>query len=555
MSPNPYQFNAALSDFQSAQHRAALEEVLARVRGRSNDLLSYDEVAQKLKLRSRTDAGIQTIPLEAIVGSAGRYTEFTRTFLPRKTEDRQRWARVKAAFMDPSSVLPPIEVYKVGQVYFVIDGNHRVSIARQEGFKAIEAHVIEFRTDIALTPDVQPDDLIIKAEYAEFLESTRIMELRPNVDLSVTTCCQYDKLLEQIGVQQYLLEKGPAAELPFPQAVEDWYDNVYTPLAEAIRDRGLLRWFPRRTLTDLYMWISENRSALEKEVGWEIQSDIAATDLILKKGVKSEPGSWRKARTVTRYTDNLFTDILVPLSGDAECWDSLEQAVFIAQREGARIHGLHIVDSPDKVQSPEAAEVQRQFDRTCAEAQVEGRLLIEPGEVTRKIRERAAVTDLIVLKIAHTPGSGLSALKSPFRTLLTEASRPILAVPQKATRFEHALLAYDGSERAKEALFLATYLAEMWKTRLTVFTAPEGRKVTEDVQEHVRRYLDIHEVEAEYLLSDCGVLECLPRTVEEHGVDLVLMGSHSSSLLRQVFVGSTLDLVLRESKVPVFICR
>src|SRR5512140_870469 len=101
MSPNQYQIQAAISDFLSARQRAALEEILARVRGRSNTLLSYEEVAQKLKLRAKSDAGVQLIPVEAIVGSAGRYTDFTRTFLPRSMDDQQRWARVQAAFLDP----------------------------------------------------------------------------------------------------------------------------------------------------------------------------------------------------------------------------------------------------------------------------------------------------------------------------------------------------------------------------------------------------------------------------------------------------------------------
>jgi hypothetical protein len=82
--------------------------------------------------------------------------------------------------MEDQAGVAPIEVYKVGQVYFVIYGNHRVSVARKEKFTSIEAHVIEFRTNIALTPDVQPDDLIIKAEYAEFPDATRIVDLRPN---------------------------------------------------------------------------------------------------------------------------------------------------------------------------------------------------------------------------------------------------------------------------------------------------------------------------------------------------------------------------------------
>jgi hypothetical protein len=219
----------------------------------------------------------------------GRYTEFTRTFLPRSRDDQERWARVKAAFMDLEISMPPIEVYRVGEVYFVIDGNHRVSVARQEGLKTIEAHVIDVKTNIALTPDVEPDDLIVKAEYAEFLDETHIMELRPNVDLSVTACCQYGILMEQIRVRQYLLQQEMQREVAFEDAVGEWYDKDYIPLAETIRDRGLLRWFPNRTITDLYLWISENRASLEKDSGWEIQSDIAATDLILDRSVRDGP--------------------------------------------------------------------------------------------------------------------------------------------------------------------------------------------------------------------------------------------------------------------------
>lgn len=528
---------------------------MARVRGRSNDLLSYDEVAEKLRLRARSDAGIQSIPVAAIIGSAGRYTEFTRTFLPRNADDQERWARVKAASQDPETSFPPIEVYKVGEAYFVIDGNHRVSIARQEGTTTIEAHVIEVKTNISLTPDIQPDELIIKAEYAEFLDATHIMDLRPNVDLSMTACCQYEKLMEQICVQECMLEKDCQGDIPFREAVEDWYDHVYIPLAEAIRDRGLLRWFPNRTITDLYLWISENRSALEKELGWELQSDIAATDLILGRNVRSEPGSWRKARTVSRYTDGLFADILVPLSGEAECWDALRQAILIAQREGARLHGLHVVDSPEKIQSREASAVQAQFDQTCAQANIEGTLVVEAGIITRKISERQTMMDLMVLKIAHPPGGRLSTLKSALRSIIANSSCPMLGIPQKATPFQRALLAYDGTELAKEALFVATYLAEMWKTGLTVFTALESSRVTADVQDHVRRYLEIHEVEAEYVVSDQDARTHLTATVEERNIDLVLMGSHGGSVWRQILVGSTLDFVLRESQMPVFICR
>lgn len=554
MSSNSHRFRAAVHDFQTAQQRAAVQEVLARITGKSTQLLSYEEVAEKLNLHIRTERGLHDIPLDAIVGSVGRYNDFTRTFLPRRVEDQQRWAGVKAA-MEGNLGLPPIEVYKVGEVYFVLDGNHRVSVARREGFKTIQASVIEFQTDVKLTPDVQPDDLIAKAEYVDFLEATRINRLRPNVDLSVTSCCQYEKLMEQVRVSQYLLQEQTGKEVPLQDAAAYWYDTTYIPLAETIRDRGLLRWFPDRTITDLYIWISENRAALEEELGWEIQSEAAVTDLILERSVKSEPGSWRKARTMSRYTDRLFADILVPLSGFAASWDALDQAILIAQRENAKLHGLHIVETKDDAESADAQGVKTRFDQTCKAAGVDGTLAIEVGDVTGKICERAVLTDLIVLKLSNPPGTGVSALGSPYRTIIGRSSRPLVAVPARAIEARRALLAYDGSDRSKEALFVATYLAERWKVELIVFTALDGKKVTADALDYVRRYLDLHEIEAEYVLSERGAMDFLKQTVEEKGAELVLMGSHGGSVLNQVLVGSALDYMLRESNIPIFVCR
>lgn len=553
MSPNRIQIHNAINDFHAARQRASIQEILAFVTGKSTQLLSYEEIAQKLKLRGRTERGVQQIPLSAIVGSVGRYTDFTRSFLPRREEDRERWVNVKAA-MEDGMGLPPIEVYKVGEAYFVIDGNHRVSIARQEGFKSIEARVIEVRSDIPLTPDVSHEDLIVKSEYAEFLDTTRLMESRPNVDLSVTACCQYDKLMEQIHVSQYIMQEEQGHEVPLQDAAAYWYDTLYIPLAETIRDRGLQHWFPNRTITDLYLCISENRTALQNELGWEIQSDIAATDLILKESVKSEPGSWRKARTAARYTDNLFADILVPLSGFKESWDALDQAIIIAKHEKARLRGLHIVETKDDAETSDSLGVKERFEQRCREEGVEGSLAIDVGDITNRICERAVATDLIVVKITNPPSTGISALRSPFRTIVERSSRPLLTVPAGARQFQRALLAYDGTDRAKEALFVATYLAEMWKTELIVFTAID-HTTKADTQEYVRRYLDIHEVEAEYIISERGAMDRLRETVEERAVDLVLMGSHGGSVLQQVFTGSALDYMLRESRVPTFICR
>jgi uncharacterized ParB-like nuclease family protein len=127
----------AAEDFRRARRDAALEDIMARFTGRSADLIPFEDVKQKLRVTSTSERGLQEIPLDAIVGSVGRYTDFTRSFLPRKSTDEERWARVQV-YMNEAG-FDPIEVYKVGDAYFVFDGNHRVSIARRQGMKTIPA--------------------------------------------------------------------------------------------------------------------------------------------------------------------------------------------------------------------------------------------------------------------------------------------------------------------------------------------------------------------------------------------------------------------------------
>ena len=187
----------AQRNFTYARIQADLERVLARLTGKSPDLLSYNEVRQQLLATGKSKQVLKDIPLKAIVGSVGRYTDFTRSFLPLRDSDKQRWARIEVEFDAPEG-LPPIEVYQIGDVYFVIDGNHRVSVARQVGATHIEAFVTEVKTKVPLSPDIQPDDLILKARYARFLEQTRLNEHRPDIDLTMTAPGNYRILERQI---------------------------------------------------------------------------------------------------------------------------------------------------------------------------------------------------------------------------------------------------------------------------------------------------------------------------------------------------------------------
>lgn len=553
-------YHLAVSDFQSAHLRAKLQGVLARITGKSNELLSYEEIADKLKLQGRSDKGIQNIRIDAIVGSVGRYTDFTRTFLPRRAESQQRWANVKAAAMDPVGAgLEHIEVYKVSEVYFVLDGNHRVSIARQEGQKTIQAHVIEIQTDIPLMPDVQPDELIAKAEYADFLDQTGLSKSKETIDLKITIPGGYQKLLDEISTCRCQMEEEQHNEASLQKAAENWYQEIYLPFAEAVRERGMMRWFPNRTITDLYVWMSQHRDELERGLGWTIRPEAAAEAVIQTKSRRAtaeeaKTGSWRKARLLNRYSEHLFRDILVPISRSDESRDALEQAILIAQRESASILALHIVSSQQELDHPDVKALQEQFNQVCAQAEVNGVLAIEVGEPTQKILERSALTDLIVMKISYPPSIGLKVIASNVRTLIARSSRPILAIPAIISNFQHALLAFDGSPKAKEALFVATYLAEQWQTKLTILTGLEDQEVDASAQDFARNYLEFNEVEAEFISKRYSA-ETLKNTAGELDADLVVMGGYSGWILKEMTVGSSVNFMLRESELPLLICR
>jgi nucleotide-binding universal stress UspA family protein len=568
-------FRTALEDFHRARQQAALQETMARLRGKSTELLSYDEVSRKLRATSSAEKGLREIPLDAIVGSVGRYTDFTRTFLPRHVGDQQRWARVKAAVEGNTTGLPPIEVYQIGDAYFVLDGHHRVSVARQLGQTHIEAYVTEVQTKIPLSPDVQPDELILKAEYADFLERTHLDQLRPEAELSVSVPGQYAKLENHIEVHRYFMEVEQGREVPYAEAVQDWYDKAYLPVVQSFREKGLLRDFPGRTETDLYLWVSEHQLALQEELGWQIRPEVAASDLAAQTSSRTggvgqrvlsaiwpktleagpAPGQWRQEKITARYTDRLFADILVPLSGEVVGWHALDQAIVVARREDSHLHGLHVVPNEAQKQGEETQAVRAEFNRRCEAAGVPGSLALEMGDVALRICERALLTDLVILNLAHPPPSQpMGRLSSGFRTIIQRCARPILAVPGVSTPMQRALLAYDGSPKSREALFVATYLADLWKIELVVVTVVEPGQ-PDETPAYAREYLDFHELQAEFVSESGPAAQTILKSAAEHNCDLMIMGGYGASPVVEVVLGSSVDEVLRQAHLPMLICR
>lgn len=575
----PSNFVNAKEDFRQARLRGIMERLVARLSGESAELFCYEDVRQGIRATSTTSRGLQNIPIDAIVGSVGRCGDFTRTFLPRRAESGSRWARVKIG-MTGQTGLPPIEVYKIDEVYFVLDGNHRVSVARELGAASIQAFVTEVHTNVPFSPDDRPDDLILKSEFADFLNRTQIGRRRPEADLSVSVPGQYQKLEEHISVHCYLMGIDQGRPIPYEEAVDHWYDTVYLPVMEIAREQDLLHAFPDRTEADLYLWISEHRAELEKELGWEIRPEAVASDIAAQfgetqKGAVSRlgervlhailpddiasgpaPGEWRLEQYAERQEDFLFSDILVPVSHEESTWNGVEQALEVARREQGRLLGIHVVPSKTKKDDQHIQVLRAEFDRRCEAAGVQGKLNVEVGNIVRRICDRARWTSLIVTDLTHAPeNQPIARLNSGFRTLIQRCPSPVLAVPHAPSRLSRALLAYDGSPKAEEALFVSTYLAARWSIPLTVVTVLEEGHIASETLGRAQAYLEEHDVDATFVTEYGPVGDVILTTVEETDSDLIVVGGYGFSPVLEIVLGSAVDQFLRESQRPVLICR
>jgi hypothetical protein len=276
------------ADFERAHNRAFINKVLALLLGRAAEkrLLSFEAVREKLRWEDESYIGLRTVPLKAIVGSVGRYRDFDREFLPVQRATRTRWRRIDEAHYNEVG-LPPVQLYKVGEVYFVKDGNHRVSVARERGAEFIDAEVTECRSCVPLTPDVTVEDLARLGEHADFLDWSKLDELRPDQDVRLTIPSGFGRLREHIAVHHYYMAEKAGKPVPRADAVAHWYDTVYMPVVRLIREDDVLRKFPGRTEADLYLWIMDHLYFLKERDGEAVGVEDATEDFAEHYGQRS----------------------------------------------------------------------------------------------------------------------------------------------------------------------------------------------------------------------------------------------------------------------------
>lgn len=269
--------NQAKDDFNRARNRALINELQNFLAPDKKKLLSFHDVKKILKPQNEVYVGMKSVPINKIIGSEGRYRDFDNHFLPRSGYLRQRWERVDQAHLTDIP-LPPIQLYEIGGMYFVRDGNHRVSVAKAQGVEFIDAEIISLKSEIVLPSSVTPEtilDEVIKYEKRVFYTETGFGDLTEDWNLDFTSPGQYDVIYNHILVHKYYINETIQEEIPFPDAMLSWYQNVYQPVLRVIRKKKLLKKFRKRTESDLYVWIIKRWDELKNKYGASFPLDEA----------------------------------------------------------------------------------------------------------------------------------------------------------------------------------------------------------------------------------------------------------------------------------------
>jgi hypothetical protein len=267
MADTGFSSQDAQSDFSRARRRAGLARLASRLRGQPGDvstLMPFEAVVDALGRTGEKRLGLETIPLETIVGSVDRSKEFDREFRPRTRRVRQRWQRINEA-QRRGEGMPPIEVYSVGGLHFVADGHHRVSVARHLGREVIEAYVTEIQTRVKPGDALSIADLPAKSHERLFLERVPLSpQARKRISFSDPER-GYARLAEGVEAWGFRLIQGLGQPRDRSEVAEAWFREEYVPVVESLDAAGLIG---SGTETDAYLRVSRDRYMLLRTHDW-----------------------------------------------------------------------------------------------------------------------------------------------------------------------------------------------------------------------------------------------------------------------------------------------
>jgi len=222
---------------------------------------TFDQVRESEKAYETVKRGVDLIPLDKIKGSVGRYTDFDQQFRLEGAGNDERLRSLIQA-MQEGRPIPPISLYQIKDNYYIVDGHHRVTAARKLKRDSIQAKILE------LLPSDETVENRLYLEKINFRDKVGI----PKV-IDFTEPGQSEFLLKQITAHQQFLTEDNSQETSLEEAGADWYRTIYLPLRTLIKNSGLLRSFPDRTMDDLYLYISTHQWQKKTERNYGIGVD------------------------------------------------------------------------------------------------------------------------------------------------------------------------------------------------------------------------------------------------------------------------------------------
>jgi hypothetical protein len=256
----------AQNDFTRARRQRAMSTLAQRLRREPSDvnmILPFDEVVEALGRTGERSLGLQSIPLDSIVGSVGRTREFDRSFRPTSSRTRPRWERIANA-QRRGQDMPPISVYRVGDLHFVRDGHHRVSVARAQGRPDIDAYVTEVSTRLGADQAIRPGDLPLKSHLRVFLERVPLSREEAQ-ELRLSDPWAYGALAEGVEAWGFRHSQGCGEALSREDVAQRWLEDEFRPVVAMLREADLIG---DGTDADAYMRVASERYRLMRTHEW-----------------------------------------------------------------------------------------------------------------------------------------------------------------------------------------------------------------------------------------------------------------------------------------------
>ncbi len=265
-------------DFAKARNKALINEIEHLLKPEEATLISFTDIKKLLKPKNEVYKGMQIVPIKLIVGSEGRYHDFDNHFFPKSRFLKTRWEHIDMAHIKDVT-LPPISLYELGGLYFVRDGNHRVSVAISRGVENIDADVVSLQSEIKLKPGSTKEEMVkqvINYEKRVFYAETNFGDITDFWSLDFSTPGQYDLIYNHILIHKYYINMDKDYEIPFEDAVMSWYTNVYLPIIQAIKSHKIMKLLKNRTKSDLYIYLIKYWDELKQKFGNDYSLDEAA---------------------------------------------------------------------------------------------------------------------------------------------------------------------------------------------------------------------------------------------------------------------------------------